>query len=244
MWLGWRDRPQLDALLAAQQDPSSDGVSPLVVAAAVPRPVRAGLELGCERVRLAAGAGLRTGVRAPKPPVRHGQRDGGPGRARVPGERIAVRRERADGARPRRQPQDPGRPGRERDGDHGPRQRLLAGAAVRETPAPPPPTGTSVGPCSHYWGERTSRAFPNPYAPGTPLPWLICGYTPQQIASAYGIDQLHKQHLDGRGQTIAITGAFFSPTIRADLNRFSRTFGLPHARYSELVAPGLHPLPA
>jgi subtilase family serine protease len=53
-------------------------------------------------------------------------------------------------------------------------------------PAPPPPTGTSVGPCSHYWGEHTSTSFPNPFAHGQPLPWLICGYTPSQIASRTG----------------------------------------------------------
>ena len=56
---------------------------------------------------------------------------------------------------------------------------------------PPPPAGTSVGPCSRYWGEKTSTAFPNPYSPGTPLPWNPCGYQPRQIMSAYGIDHLH-----------------------------------------------------
>jgi subtilase family serine protease len=107
-----------------------------------------------------------------------------------------------------------------------------------KAPAPPPPTGTSVGPCSHYWGEHSSTTFPNPFAHGQPLPWLICGYTPSQIASAYGIDRLRSSGLDGRGRTIAITGAFFSPTIRADIDRFSRVFGLPEPSYREVVAPG------
>ncbi len=114
------------------------------------------------------------------------------------------------------------------------------------SPAPPPPAGTSVGPCSHYWGEHTSSLFTNPYAPGTPLPWLICGYTPAQIDSAYGISRLRLFGLDGRGQTIAITGAFFSPTIRRDAESFSRQFGLPplHGRdYRELVAPGTRQYP-
>jgi subtilase family serine protease len=108
-------------------------------------------------------------------------------------------------------------------------------------PAPPPPAGVSVGPCSRYWGEQTSTRFPNPYAPGTPLPWLICGYTPSQIDSAYGIDRLHAFGLDGRGQTIAITGAFFSPTLREDADSFARQFGLPplgRRGYREEVAPG------
>ena len=43
-----------------------------------------------------------------------------------------------------------------------------------QTQPPPPPAGTSVGPCSRYWGEKTSTAFPNPYSParrcpGTPV---------------------------------------------------------------------------
>ncbi len=61
-----------------------------------------------------------------------------------------------------------------------------------QTQPPPPPAGTSVGPCSRYWGEKTSTAFPNPYSPGTPLPWNPCGYQPRQIMSAYGIDHLHR----------------------------------------------------
>jgi subtilase family serine protease len=113
----------------------------------------------------------------------------------------------------------------------------LAEPRTKQAP-PPPPTGRSLGPCSQYWGQKTSSAFPNPFAPGQPLPWLICGYTPSQIASAYGIDDLHAQGLDGRGQTIAITGAFFSPTIRSDIQAFSKSFGLPPVRYSEVVAPG------
>jgi subtilase family serine protease len=107
-----------------------------------------------------------------------------------------------------------------------------------KTPAPPPPNGTSVGPCSHYWDQHSSTAFPNPFDHGQPLPWLICGYTPSQIASAYGIDQLRSGGLAGQGQTIAITGAFFSPTIRQDVRRFSNVFGLPQAQYSQVVAPG------
>ena len=123
---------------------------------------------------------------------------------------------------------------------------LTLATPEHRSPAPPPPAGRSVGPCSHYWGEQTSTAFTNPYAPGTPLPWLICGYTPAQIDSAYGIDRLRWAGLDGRGQTIAITGAFFSPTIRKDANSFSREFGLPRLgprSYRELTAPGTQRFP-
>ena len=123
---------------------------------------------------------------------------------------------------------------------------LALATPEHNSPAPPPPAGTSVGPCSRYWGERTSSQFANPYAPGTPLPWLICGYTPAQINSAYGIDRLRFAGLDGRGQTIAITGAFFSPTLLDDANSFSRQFGLPRLgrwNYRERVAPGTRRYP-
>ena len=119
-----------------------------------------------------------------------------------------------------------------------------------DTP-PPPPAGTSVGPCSSYWGQRTSSAFANPYGSG-PLPWIVCGYQPSQIDSAYGIDRLHAAGLDGRGQTIAITGAFFSPTIRQDVAHFSHRFRLDRGfhhhgaagfDYREIAAPGTQRFP-
>ncbi len=244
MWLGWRDRPQLDALLAAQQDPSSDGyhhwLSPQQFrdlfapdsssVASVSAWLRAqGFELVSvpdNRLFVTASGTVAQVERAFQ--VNESLYD-------VSGQTV-----RAPDANPR----IPDDLAASVTAITGLDNAYSLARPQMKTPAPPPPAGTSVGPCSHYWGEHTSRHFPNPYAPGKPLPWLICGYTPQQIASAYGIDQLQKQHLDGRGQTIAITGAFFSPTIRADLNRFSRTFGLPHAHYSELVAPGLDPLPA
>ncbi len=114
------------------------------------------------------------------------------------------------------------------------------------TPVPPPPAGTSVGPCSRWWGEQQSSRFPDPLQPGRPLPWLACGYEPGQIDSAYGIDNLHRHGLLGQGQTIAITGAFFSPTIRQDVNHFSRRFGLPRLHghdYREVAAPGTQRTP-
>lgn len=114
---------------------------------------------------------------------------------------------------------------------------------------PPPPAGTSVGPCSSFWGQRTSSLFTNPYGQA-PLPWIICGYQPAQIDSAYGIDRLHAAGLDGRGQTIAITGAFFSPTIRQDVAHFSHRFHLDHGHhrslgfdYRQVAAPGTHRFP-
>ena len=49
------------------------------------------------------------------------------------------------------------------------------------------------------------------------------GYSPAQIRRAYGFDKLKN---DGKGQVIAIVSAFHSPTSGADLQKFSKTFGL------------------
>jgi subtilase family serine protease len=114
-------------------------------------------------------------------------------------------------------------------------------------PAPPPPAGRSVGPCSRSWDQHDSSAFPNPFDAGQVLPWIVCGYEPQQIDSAYGIEDLHRRGLMGQGQTIAITGAFFSPTIRQDVDHFSRRFRLPQLdgrNYQEVVAPGTQRFPS
>jgi subtilase family serine protease len=238
MWLGWRDQPQLDALLAAQQDPSSQEYHRWLS----PQQFRSLFAPDQSSVASVSGWLRAQGFHLVNVPQNH---------LFVTASGTVAQVERAFQVNeslydvsgqtvrsPDANPKIPDDLAASVTAITGLDNAYSLARPYVKTPAPPPPTGTSVGPCSHYWGEHTSHRFPNPYAPGKPLPWLICGYTPQQIASAYGIDQLQKQHLDGRGQTIAITGAFFSPTIRADLNRFSRTFGLPHARYSELVAPG------
>src|SRR5437868_705620 len=59
------------------------------------------------------------------------------------------------------------------------------------------------------------------------------GYSPAQIASAYGFDEVSLASGttggvkgDGSGQTIAIVDAFNDPNIAADLHTFDQTFGL------------------
>ncbi|MDR3619187.1 MAG: S53 family peptidase [Paludisphaera borealis] len=63
---------------------------------------------------------------------------------------------------------------------------------------------------------------------------LPSGFTPSQIAAAYGLGPITLTSPsgqavagDGSGQTIAIIGAFHNPNLPADLGVFSRTFGLP-----------------
>ncbi len=55
---------------------------------------------------------------------------------------------------------------------------------------------------------------------------MLC-YGPDQIRRAYGVQQLQKEHLTGRGSTIVILDAFGSPTIQADLDAFDADWGLP-----------------
>src|SRR5947207_2370947 len=57
----------------------------------------------------------------------------------------------------------------------------------------------------------------------------VNGYSPAQIASAYGFDKIalaNGVQGDGSGQTIAIVDAFNDPNIASDLGTFDKTFGL------------------
>jgi subtilase family serine protease len=58
-------------------------------------------------------------------------------------------------------------------------------------------------------------------------PWLHC-YGTKEFLAAYGIDKLHAAGITGKGQTIILADSFGSPTLQADLDHFSDTFGLPH----------------
>lgn len=56
----------------------------------------------------------------------------------------------------------------------------------------------------------------------------VGGYTPAQIRSAYGLDQVHFGSMpgNGAGQTIAIVDAFNDPKVSSDLHTFDQQFGL------------------
>src|SRR5436305_15257930 len=58
------------------------------------------------------------------------------------------------------------------------------------------------------------------------------GLTPQQIASAYGVNQISfsggKIAGNGAGQTIAIVTAYHDPNITSDLAAFDKQYGLPN----------------
>jgi subtilase family serine protease len=95
-----------------------------------------------------------------------------------------------------------------------------------ESPNAPPPYGFRAGkPCSTYWGEKIATNKPKAY--GSYRPWAPCGYTPQQIQGAYGVDKVIASGIDGSGQTVAVIDAFHAPTMKFDLKKYSARHGLP-----------------
>ena len=113
-------------------------------------------------------------------------------------------------------------------------------------PNAPPPVASNLpsGACSTYWGDHsaTLSTAPGPY-PKT-LPWLICGYTPQQVRAAYGSDEVRQ---DGSGVRVGIVDLYASPTIVDDANRYAKNHGLPKLNqhnFRQIVQPGIYNVPA
>jgi subtilase family serine protease len=89
-----------------------------------------------------------------------------------------------------------------------------------------PPFGFDVDfICSKYWGDSVATlAGDTPFPYGDVLPWLPCGYDPTQVRQAYGANHVSET---GKGVRVAITDLYFSPTLVADVNRYSANHGLP-----------------
>ncbi len=90
----------------------------------------------------------------------------------------------------------------------------------------PPETQTfktgGGNPTAVYFGNRYGADITS----GVPnLP--SCGYDSAEIQTAYGLNALYKNGLDGAGQTVVIVDGFGSNTILADANLFSELNGLP-----------------
>jgi hypothetical protein len=81
---------------------------------------------------------------------------------------------------------------------------------------------------SHGGAGSTLTPFGPPRPNGGPGGY---GYTPAQIAHAYGIDQVSFGNgtipANGAGTTIAIVDAYDQPNIVSDLHQFDQAFGLP-----------------
>jgi subtilase family serine protease len=79
--------------------------------------------------------------------------------------------------------------------------------------------------CSTYAGQYQATV-PKAYG-STNADTYLCGYTPKQLRSAYGLDQLNRVGVNGSGQTVAILDAYASPTIVSDANTYSKANGEP-----------------
>jgi len=84
-----------------------------------------------------------------------------------------------------------------------------------------------------YTGNRYGQDITNTDI-GTLPP---CGYQPSDIQTAYNLDKLYRDGLDGRGQTVAIVDAFGSTTIQQDVATFSAAMGLPPASLTVIGTP-------
>lgn len=102
----------------------------------------------------------------------------------------------------------------------------------------PQPAGFRVAPpCGTYYGQQTDSTLPaygNGYAADPP--WAVCGYTPPQFRSAYGLTGPD----DGSGVTVAIVDAYASPTLLSDAQRYASdndpSNPLNSSQFSELLS--------
>jgi subtilase family serine protease len=118
-----------------------------------------------------------------------------------------------------------------------------AGADAAVTP--PPVAAELPSPyCSTYFGDIKATLSTKPAPFDATLPWLPCGYTPQQVRAAYG---MNKVTFDGTGVTVAIVDAFASPTLQADGNAYAKNHHLPKltaANFVQVIPEGIYDVAA
>ncbi len=120
-----------------------------------------------------------------------------------------------------------------------------ASSGSSSSPTLMPPSGYAVDfPCSTYWGDTVAQLeSPAPFPYGSELPWLPCGYTPQQLQQAYGVNKVNET---GKAVRIAITDLYHSATLLEDVNRFFTNHSLPLLTYQnflEVIPPGVNVIP-
>ncbi|MHB8449324.1 MAG: S53 family peptidase [Mycobacteriales bacterium] len=96
--------------------------------------------------------------------------------------------------------------------------------------ASPPPAFVNAPPCSTYSGQLPATGLPKAY--GRVSPYVVCGFTPGQVRSAYGVSSTG---LTGAGVRVGIVDAYASPTVASDVNTYSLRHGLPPLRPGQLV---------
>src|SRR4051794_24960 len=106
---------------------------------------------------------------------------------------------------------------------------IVTPGAKPDAASPPPAGYTNAKPCSTYYGQLQARFKANHKTPlpafqGKTRPYAVCGYTPGQLRSAYGVAGTK---LTGKGVTVGIIDAYPAPTILADANTYANRRGDP-----------------
>ncbi|HJX49363.1 MAG TPA: S53 family peptidase, partial [Gaiellaceae bacterium] len=112
------------------------------------------------------------------------------------------------------------------------------GHAVKPADFGAPDAFVNATPCSDYYGQQTARTLPR-FQHQT-LPYAVCGYTPDQLRGAYGVNGFRNAQNIGRGQTVAITDAYDAPTLLADANRYAMRQGdrpFSHGQFQDRSVP-------
>jgi len=103
--------------------------------------------------------------------------------------------------------------------------RGLNTADVMRPSASPPAAYVDAPPCSPYFGQPSSA--PAVYGSKTSPPLVPCGYTPQQLRIAYGLQTAVNAGITGAGVTVAVIDAYSSPLLVSDVGTWSANHGLP-----------------
>jgi subtilase family serine protease len=107
--------------------------------------------------------------------------------------------------------------------------------------APPEDAFVNAPPCSTSWDEKIATGDKTPDGQTIPpaygqdnIPYVTCGYTPNQLQGAYGTKGAIAGGVDGHGQTVAIVDAFASPTIEQDADQYASLHGQGPVDFSQI----------
>ena len=75
--------------------------------------------------------------------------------------------------------------------------------------------------CSDWYAQHYAAALPAQFGIAK-FPTIICGYTPQQIRSAYGYSSAN----DGKGVTLALVEIGLTPFMYETLKMYAKVYGL------------------
>ncbi len=94
-----------------------------------------------------------------------------------------------------------------------------ASSSATTAVTPQPPGFRVAHPCASYYSQLLDTTLP-PFGGGypSPAPWAVCGYTPPQLRSAYGLTS----GADGSRVTVAIVDAYASPTLFSDAHHYAQ----------------------